>query len=211
MFAKTFVFCHDQKIMLEIEQKQNLIQLPNLTWVMLGFNNFDKIKNKNNVIISNSLNKNIEHYKYLFAWTGWYSLYENGLIIDGDVVNFFEYDIELLRDWEQKKQCAYFHMDTNETWWNPHFGGNDFKKNLVSLVGVDDKAFHNSMAPSTSNYTLNFKGEYLEPITKLISLGIADSRMGGHILERVYSHYFSGIDFQHGMIKHNFMKSHGTY
>ena len=88
----TFIFVHDQEIILDFISKNKFNDFKNFKWVFLGDKPYDKIQKLDNLIIVRNLEHNIEQYPKLTSFTGWYALHKNNLITS-DYVNFFEYDI----------------------------------------------------------------------------------------------------------------------
>ena len=102
MKAQTFIFVHDQQIVLDYIEAGKFNALPDVRYVFLGqrpVDQLDQYVGEKKVIVARNLHYNIEHLPNLVAWTGWYAVARNGLIT-ADVVNLFEYDINLT-DWRQ--------------------------------------------------------------------------------------------------------------
>ncbi|MEY4572245.1 MAG: hypothetical protein RLZ10_1471, partial [Bacteroidota bacterium] len=95
MRIQSFIFCHDQNLILEFISNGKFNNLPNLKFVFLGTElPVDQIENLENVIICRNLPINIEIYPKFTSFTGWYALWKNNLI-DADYVNLFEYDVDV--------------------------------------------------------------------------------------------------------------------
>jgi hypothetical protein len=90
----TYIFVHDQNIIIDFIRNGKFSELDNLKYVFLGNREIDKIQDLKNVIISRNLPIQIESYPNLTSFTGWYALWKNDLI-NSEYVNLFEYDINL--------------------------------------------------------------------------------------------------------------------
>ena len=88
----TYIFVHDQEIILDFNIKNRFSNFENFKYVFLSNRPTDKIEHLENVIIVKNLKTNIEEYPKFTSFTGWYALVKNNLI-DSEYVNFFEYDV----------------------------------------------------------------------------------------------------------------------
>lgn len=105
MTIQTFIFIHNQEILLDYIKVKKFQNMDDLKFVFLGYGNTDKIESLENVIISKNLPINIEQYPKFTSFTGWYSLWKNGLI-NSDYVNLFEYDINIISNFTDiQKDC----------------------------------------------------------------------------------------------------------
>jgi hypothetical protein len=89
---ETFIFVHDQEIILDCIQKKKFSNFENLKYVLVGNNSFDKLENNESVIIAKKYTNNIENYPKLTSFTGWYLLWKNNLV-SSEYINLFEYDV----------------------------------------------------------------------------------------------------------------------
>lgn len=94
--VKTYIFCHDQNFILNSITNKRYKILDSHYYVFLGFNNVEKVRNIENVIISRELNDNIEVDKRCLQYCGWYSLYKNNLL-DSDYIRLIDYDVDILK------------------------------------------------------------------------------------------------------------------
>ena len=94
MTRQTFIFVHDQEIILDYLNVNKFNILDNLTYIFVGSGDTSKIENKSNVIICRNLPINIEEYPKLTSFTGWYAIWKNNLY-NSDFIDLFEYDINL--------------------------------------------------------------------------------------------------------------------
>lgn len=206
--VKTFIFVHDADILNIIEEKSLFNKLENVNYVFLGYNETDSIKT-DKLIVARDLPINIEQYKNLVAWTGWYALSKNNFVKEGDIVNLFEYDILINNNFVQKEESGYFSLDINsEMWWN-FFPNMQYM--IEEILGVKKSEIKGiSNACMTSNVTIKFEDSLIQPIEKCIALGFANNEIIGHTIERVYSYIFRKLPINNGMISHQYNLSHST-
>jgi hypothetical protein len=205
MKAQTFIFVHDQYIVLDYLAAGKFNELPNVKYVFLGMRPTDQIGHlvdMGKVIIARDLPDNIEHLPNLVAWTGWYAIARNGLIT-ADIVNLFEYDVNLL-GWKQPMASVgyFWHPYADNTWWNY----NGIKSELRRLeVSVSSEPL-----PMTSNYTLFADKIYPFINTLMASEFDFEHDQAGHIVERYCSAYFQFKVTAAGGLTHLYADSHGT-
>jgi len=204
--VKTFIFVHDADIINACIEKQRFAKLPNVKYVFLGHEDTSAISNPDDCIIARNLPHNIEQYNYLCAWTGWYAIFKNNFVEEGDIVNLFEYDIAVIDNFTQNDECAYFSCySTDEIWWN--FA--NIQIYLEKLLGFSRRDFCGQNVPVTSNYTFTYRESLIEPIQKIINLGYAENKYIGHIIERFYSYLHRDIKFS-SQLNHLKADSHNT-
>jgi hypothetical protein len=80
MNIQSFIFIHDQDILIKYIEASKFKELPNLKYVFVGNNPTDKLNNYTNIIIAKNLPLNIENYPLFTSFTGWYALWKNNLI-----------------------------------------------------------------------------------------------------------------------------------
>lgn len=203
MTAETFIFVHDQQIVLDYKAAGKFAELPGVRYVFLGQRPVDLIRDLPDVVIARELKDNIEHLPNLVAWTGWYAVVRNGLAT-AEIVNLFEYDINV-QHWVQPKiQTAYFwHPYADEVWWNYNGIRSELRRMKVSVADV--------YLPMTSNYTL--KKYRLEAfIDNLMQSSEIDAKhpQAGHIIERYCSYMWQYEVSIGGGLTHLYADSHGT-
>jgi hypothetical protein len=136
------------------------------------------------------------------AWTGWYAIARNGLIT-ADIVNLFEYDVNLL-GWKQPMASAgyFWHPYADSTWWNYNGIKTELRKLGISVT--------NDPLPMTSNYTLF--AERINTFLKSLMESDLDPEhpQAGHIVERYCSAYFQFKVTAAGGLTHLYADSHGT-
>jgi len=200
--AQSFIFVHDQQIILDYIQYKKFDKLPNVKYIFLGDKPTNKIEYLDNVIVARNLPDNIEHFPNLTAWSGWYAVSKNKLI-NSEMVNLFEYDVNL-KNWIQPiTSSAYIYYPANSIWWNY----NDIKPELMKLNLVVSK---DKLLPVTSNYSLD-KDKIDTFINEMMSSGMDfKHQQAGHIVERYCGAYFQNkIVFANGLT-HIQADSHGT-
>jgi hypothetical protein len=205
MKAQTFIFVHDQHIVLDYIEAGKFDQLPDVQYVFLGqrpVDLLDQFVGEKKVIVARNLPDNIEHYPNLVAWTGWYLIARNGLIT-ADLVNLFEYDVNLL-GWKQPMASAgyFWHPYADATWWNY----NGIKSELRRL----EVSVSSDPLPMTSNYTLFADKIYPFINTLMASEFDFEHDQAGHIVERYCSAYFQFKVTAAGGLTHLYADSHGT-
>jgi hypothetical protein len=205
MKAQTFIFVHDQYIVLDYLAAGKFNELPDVKYVFLGQRPSDQIGHlvdMDKVIIARDLPDNIEHLPNLVAWTGWYAIARNGLIT-ADIVNLFEYDVNLT-DWKQPMASVgyFWHPYADATWWNY----NGIKSELRRL----EVSVSSDPLPMTSNYTLFSDKIYPFINTLMASEFDFEHDQAGHIVERYCSAYFQFKVTAAGGLTHLYADSHGT-
>lgn len=205
MTTQTFIFVHDQNIILDYLNVNKFNNLDNLTYMFLGSGDTSKIKDLPNVIISRELPINIEEYPKLTSFSGWYSIWKNNLYT-GDFINLFEYDINLSGNFSETIQNN-LTSDTNIIGYIP-FSPHDYaflkhsswSRELVQSIktnynidvnGEIDKLPNDTVCSMTSNHTFNknlFEKymEWMEPMIKDIVI----SELSGHQAERSISLFY---------------------
>jgi hypothetical protein len=95
MVYGTFIFVHDQQIILDFERINKFSHLENVTYVYLGKNQTDLIENKENVFICKNQTENLEEFPRLTSFTGWFAIWKSQIYKKYDFINLFEYDVNL--------------------------------------------------------------------------------------------------------------------
>jgi hypothetical protein len=230
--CETFIFCHDQDIILDYESSGKFNNLKKYRYVFLGNRPTDKIDNNDNIIIARNLEHNLEEYPNINAYTGWYALWKNNLITT-PYVNLFEYDVILNKNIEQVMSklmydgqkmigyipfpCTNYHFIDNKDWVAELFDAikQVHKIDLEKTIRLYMKQNPNMIWSTTSNCTMevSFFNDYMkwfEPLAQLIK----GSKTAGHGHERSMTFYC--LMYKHtpfitqGFIKHYQMNSHGT-
>lgn len=101
MKIQTFIFIHDQDIVLKYVESGKFQNLPNIKFVFVGSKPINNIKHLDNLIVCRELPINIEKYPKFTSLTGWYALWKNNLI-DSDYINLFEYDLIISENFVEK-------------------------------------------------------------------------------------------------------------
>jgi len=205
MTSQTFIFVHDQNIILDYLNVNKFNNLDNLTYMFLGSGDTSKIKDIPNIVISRDLPIHIEEYPKLTSFSGWYSIWKNKLYTE-DFVNLFEYDINLSGNFSDVIQSN-LTSNTNIIGYIP-FNPHDYaflkhtawSKELVesintnyniNVIGEINKLPKDTICSMTSNHTFNkslFEKymEWMEPMIDDIKI----SELSGHQVERSISLFY---------------------
>lgn len=230
MKNQTFIFVHNQNIILDYKNRQKFKILENLKYVFLGNKEIDLIEDFEDVIICRNLEHNIEEYPNLTSFSGWYALWKNNLY-EGDYLNLFEYDINLSEDFSSVLK--------NNLDLNPNIIGylpfspfdylfvkaKDLSQNLLdSIKNVYNKDFESfletlptdTICSITSNHTFSSEmfNKYMLWMEPMIN-DIKTSYYSGHNMERSISTFYllNGIDkilILPNILFHFQLDSHGT-
>lgn len=205
MTKQTFIFVHDQQIILDYLRVNKFNQLDNLIYVFVGSGDVSKIENKTNVIICRNLPINIEEYPKLTSFTGWYAIWKNKLY-NSDFINLFEYDINLSDKFNEIVNDN-ITFNTNIVGYipfNPHDYNflkhspwslellNSIKLNYnVDALKEINKLSNTTTCSMTSNHTFSKKSfeEYMEWMEPMID-DVKKSNLSGHQVERSISVFY---------------------
>ena len=91
----TYIFIHDQDIVIRFEEAKKFKQLGEYTYVFLGSGEIDKLKGMSNLIVARDLPENLEEYPKFTAFSGWYALWKNNLVDTTKSILLLEYDVHL--------------------------------------------------------------------------------------------------------------------
>ena len=225
---KTFIFVHDQQIILDFIEIKKFNQLKDVTFVFVGKRDSSKVKKLNNVIVCNDLPCNIEQYPNLTSFTGWYAIWKNNLYLDCDYLNLFEYDINIVKDFE-KVQSDY--LDTGILGYIPlsvhdprYVKIEKFSKEIIEsikknygkdIINLINSKSSDSICSVTSNHTFSKKifEDYMEWVNPLVE-DIKNLEMSGHQIERSISFFYlvKNLKFKvlPGILEHFRLDSHKT-
>lgn len=197
MKIKSFIFVHDQKIILDYIRQKKFSELENLIF-FLGYGDVQEIQNLSNVIICRNLPINIENFPNLTSFTGWYSIWKNNLYLNSDYINLFEYDINLTSQFNQKLSeninydlIGYIGMNIHRVviFKTPKYC-NILIESAKKIYDIDvlnyiNKLPSNKVVSMTSNHTMkidlfNKYMKWVEPLIDEIKL----SNFSGHQIER---------------------------
>lgn len=226
---QTFIFVHDQKIILDFLKVKKFSSLGKVNYVFVGNKPVDQIENLENVIICRNLEHNIEDFPNLTSFTGWYALWKNNLI-NTDYINLFEYDINiednLENEIEENFKKGYdiigfiplsindFNYVRNLQWIKK------ISQTLKSVYKIDIYNYINSLDPFTtvsvtSNHSMSKDSfdkymNWMLPMLEEIKL----SYYSGHEVERSISFFYLISKLKYfilqGNLKHFQFNSHGT-
>ena len=232
MKIQTFIFVHDQQIVVDFEKSKKFSNFNDLKYVFLGSRPIDAIENLENVIIARNFEPNIEeHNSRLISFTGTWLLWKHKRI-DADYVNMFEYDINVVPDFCETLEnhikenspsiIGYIPLSIN-SWY--YIKEEKLSKPLIDSIrknyGDDVPSMVNSMNPNqictvTSNHTYSVKAldefmTWMEPMIDDIKL----DKYAGHMTERAVSFYYfikkmTDIELIPNILHHFQMDTHNT-
>jgi len=229
---ETYIFVHDQDIILDFNRKEKFKEFKNFKYVFLGSRSVDLIKDLPNVIIARNLKHNIEVYNKLTSFTGWYALYKNK-IIKSNYVNLFEYDINYNNNFiisnnklinSNPDAIGYLKLPVTSPFFiadkkfiEPLATAIKLKSNIDIYQLVADLAvkYPHLQWQTTSNTTWNIKifNKYVEWISDYIE-DFGYEQLAGHIVERSISLFYyifkTNVVFDINKIEHLQLDSHKT-
>ncbi len=204
MKIETFIFVHDQNIILDYIKHNKFNNFEKVKYVFLGGGDISKIQNLPSVIISRDLQHNIEHYPKLTSFTGWYSIWKNKLY-DADYLNLFEYDINLSQNFNDVQNIylnsneiiGYIPLNVHDGAFIKVRGWSDKIIEAINFryhINVDnyiDNLPKNTVCTVTSNHTFSVKTfeSYMEWMEPMIDT-VAQSPLSGHQTERSIPLYY---------------------
>lgn len=229
---ETFIFVHDQKIILDFILMDRFSDFEDFKYVFLGNNDCDLVKDLPNVIIARNIEHNIEEYPKLTSYTGWYALYKNNLI-NSEYVNFFEYDVNYIDGFSEINKemlnlncdfIGYFPMRlTDPVYLNMSQYTDSLIDSIKIKTGVNiheliNKKINenpNAIWSSSSNSTwkVTALNEYINWFSTFID-DIKTNQFSGHMHERSISFYYylfnKKVKVVNGLMTHFQLNSHGT-
>lgn len=230
MTIQTFIFVHDENIILDFIKHKKFSNLSHLKFVFLGSRDTSKIENLENVIIARNYQDNIEDFPKLTSYTGWYLIWKNNLI-NSDYVNLFEYDVNVVENLEsiilnrisenKTEIFGFIPHNIHEVSYLKHSPWSGYLVKSLSEKYKIDILDYISHLPSdkkcsmTSNHTMSKKSfdEYMEWVNPLIDY-IKLSPLSGHEVERSISVFYLLKNKPHEILldtlKHFQFDSHKT-
>ena len=229
---ETFIFVHDQEIILDFINKNRFSEFENFKYVFLGSRNIDKLKNIGNVIIARDLDNNIENYPKLTSFTGWYLLVKNDLI-KSEYVNLFEYDVNCVNGFNIINRdiinqgfdfIGYFPMSVHDPVYLEHSRYSDvlcdsiFKKTNIKVKDIinnllDDNYFLQWSSSSNSTWKVSELNKFVIWFEQFID-DIKNNIYCGHMHERSLSFYYFihnlNVGNFDGLMTHYQLNTHGT-
>jgi hypothetical protein len=205
MTNQTYVFVHDQQIILDYLRVGKFNQLNNVTYVFVGNGDISKIENLSNVIICKNQSINIEEYPKLTSFTGWYAIWKNKLYTE-DFINLFEYDINLSDNFNEiindttlsnTDIIGYIPFSPHtknflkHTPWSLELIQSIKKNYNIDTINEIENLPNTTICSMTSNHTFSKKSfeQYMEWIEPMID-DIKVSNLSGHIMERSISVFY---------------------
>lgn len=232
----TYIFIHNQELLLRLIESQKFNQFTNLNYVFLGDGDVDKLNDINNIIYANKLPYNIENYPKFTAFSGWYALWKNKLIKENNNILLLEYDVNLVDNFEnllrtvsvdKLDMTGFVPFDMNNYHYinNPDWVGTISKciKNTYNIdildIAKQDVIKHNRLGSaewmSTNNIMFTYKTfiDYMKWFEPLID-GVKDDIFCGHAQERCLTFYAIIKNVKYGfgrsILKHEQLDSHKT-
>jgi len=205
MASQTFIFVHDQNIILDYIQVNKFSNLDNLTYMFLGGGDTSKIKDLSNVIICRELPINIEEYPKLTSFSGWYAIWKNNLYTH-DFINLFEYDINLSPNFNETTQnnltseteiVGYIPFSPHDyaflkhTPWVKELSESIKSNYNIDIISEINGLPHDIICSMTSNHTFSKSSferymEWMEPMIDDVKI----SNLSGHQAERSISLFY---------------------
>lgn len=230
--SETFIFIHDQDLILSFEESKKFHNLYSYKYVFLGKRPVDKILGMENLIVARDYEDNLEEYPLFTSYTGWYVLWKHNLI-KTKYVNLFEYDIVLDNNFSIHQSrilseglqmigyvpfpMSHFHFVQNPE-WNEHILpiiNRIYKFDVAQYVQRVVSQNPRALWSSTSNTT--FRKDIFDEYMKWfrpIGNQIKETKTCGHAHERSIT-YFTFVKnkkmvlIDH-LLKHIQMDSHKT-
>jgi hypothetical protein len=230
MKVQTFIFVHDQNIILDCIATNKFLNLENLKFVFVGSGDIDKVVDLPNVFIARHYEDNREDYPKLTSYTGWYFIWKNKLY-DADYINLFEYDIDITEDFSDRlneqlipttKVVGYIPYSVHN-WglfktdvWIDALEKSLFDKYNIQLIPFINSLSGEKICSMTSNHT--FEKHTFEQYMKWVEPMIDDIKnheRAGHQVERSIPLFYLLNEINEVVIipniMHHYQKgSHGT-
>jgi len=225
----TFIFVHDQQIILDYDRIGNFSCIEEFKYVFLGTRPVDLISDRNDIIFARDFDENIEYMSGFCAFTGWYLIWKNGLS-NADYINLFEYDVILEDSFIDiqknellgKNVLGYVPINVHDYWYiNDDACAGSLLRAVNDLYGIKYIDFVHSMSSDevvsiTSNHT--FSREFFDSFMKWfmpLVPSLESDTMCGHFPERAVSIYYKtqnldGIIINESILKHYRLDSHET-
>jgi hypothetical protein len=226
----TYVSVHDQDIILEFEKTGKFRKIfgSDYTYLFLGAGDVSKIQALPNVSVLRNFAANIEQYKKMVSFTGWYGLVQNMdlkydyyLMLEYDVVlhpKFKENIISVLDKHAEAGVTSFIRLSSKVPLFYPYLDPLLHhirkEKEFYNIVGDLDEWFW----CSTSN-SMWSKGQLVSFVNWFWGLAAADEEFLkrddiGHIVERAITAYciLNKVKYQFNpnMLNHYFLDSHCT-
>jgi hypothetical protein len=228
----TFIFVHDQEIIIDFNTKNRFSDFESFKYVFLSNRPTDKIEHLENVIIVKNLDINIEQYPKFTSFTGWYALVKNKLI-NSEYVNLFEYDVNYVPEFIDINNqlvkngfdfIGYFPMLITDPVYVTQKQYTDVliksikNKTNVNIYDIINKILSKnklSLWSSSSNSTWRVSEliKYVDWFSQFID-DIKDNQFCGHMHERSLSFYYFINELMvyntKNLMTHFQLNTHGT-
>lgn len=226
----TYIFVHDQNIILDFEKSKKFNHFSNWNYVFVGNNPIDLISCISNVIIARNLPYNLEAYPKFTAFTGWYALWKNNLITS-KYVNLFEYDVMINKDFQIHQEnklmetpdfIGYVPVLLSVFWQQPHwidfiapYIDKFYNINIHEIVDQKISEDEKSVWSSTSNSTFSIENfnEYMIWFEKFIGDLKSDALSGfAFEISLCFFHFIFNkkVVYMQGIVNHYMLGSHNN-
>lgn len=227
---ETFIFVHDQEIILKFEELGKFSGFDDYKYVFLGNRDRSKLTSVNNIMFAYDYEINLENYPKMCSYSGWFLLYKNNLI-SKKYVNLFEYDVILADDFINKQvefiddnydYYNYTPLSTRIEFVNPRWISelikfyNKKKINILESLRVNLISKNIDVWPTTSNVTMksSFFNSYMSKNEEIFDF-LKSTEMVGHALERllgIQTIISKDINMKYidNMLRHYQLDSHKT-
>jgi hypothetical protein len=233
----TYVFVHDQSIIIDYEKNNKFSGLSNYKYVFLGSADTSLLKKYDNIIIARDLEYNLEDYPKFTAFSGWYALLKNNLLNKNNDIMLLEYDVHLIENFEKNVLSSFkerpkmigfvpfemtnYHFINNPNWVSTVSSAIKKTYNVDVLDKIKnyiDNSVKNKKNPkwmSTNNIMFEYETfiKYMKWFEPLIE-DVKNDINCGHAQERCLTFYAMlnnvKFDFIEGVLKHEQLDSHKT-
>jgi len=189
----TFIFCHDQDIVLDLLNTNKYKDLTSYKIIFLGNRPVDKIETNENVIVSRNLPSNIEQYKNCLQYCGWYAVYKNNLISTSSI-RLIDYDVDIDKWVEHSEYKVKGHLCNDLYFYFDDGFGEYFKfrQNILKKTG-------NTPRELATNFAEKYKIKtWFSAADVLIDTNIFNEFMGWveGLFEQEKDCYYFGMHFE---------------
>ena len=228
MIFGTFIFVHDQQIILDFERIGKFKDLDNVTYVFLSKNETNLIENKENVFICKNQTQNLEDFPRLTSFTGWFALWKSKIYEKYDFINLFEYDVNLSKDFSNiitknsnTDIISYIEINVHDRnflktpKWSDLLLTSLNKKYGNDVMDFFNKLPKHQICGITSNHTFSkpIFEKYMEWINPMVD-DLKNSALSGHQVERSIPTFYLLEKIQYKIMKdvlfHFQLDSHKT-
>lgn len=140
MSVETFIFCHNQEIILNLLRAEKYKDIGDFKFIFMGPGAVEKL-DKDKVIIAREMTHNIEQYRNCLQYCGWYAIYKNNLC-NAEKIRLIDYDVDILK-WDTTKQTqvkSFLNYDFS-FYYDEGYGecAKRFRENIFKKTGYSAK------------------------------------------------------------------------